>query len=109
MFTRKCVIAIALLACGCAAHKPEPKAQALPITTSYASVPAGSLVFDPPVIVGQPPLQLSRDDRAPSAFAGYDSTTATYFYVRTDDRQTSDRSDRYERRSITEKTGVSYR
>jgi hypothetical protein len=66
-------------------------------------------MFDPPISAGQPPIDLARDDRAPAAFAGYDSTTATYFYIRTDDRQTSDHGDRYERRAISEKVGVSYR
>jgi hypothetical protein len=109
MSLRKCIIAMALLGSGCAAaHKPVSA-----ITESkprYAMATSGSLVFDPPVAIGQPPLQLGRDSRQASAFAGYDSSTTTFFYVRTEDRQGSDgRHDRYERDSVSEKVGVNYR
>ncbi|HMB96178.1 MAG TPA: hypothetical protein VKK61_09080 [Tepidisphaeraceae bacterium] len=108
MSIRKCTLAFALFACGCAAQKAQPQAQ-VQAFPHYEAGSSGSLVFDPPVTIGQQPLQLSRDDRQPAAFAGYDSSIATYFYVRTDDRQTSDRSDRFERRAISEKVGVNYR
>jgi hypothetical protein len=47
------------------------------------------------------------------AFVGYESVTATYFYLRTDDRQMDNsnlhNNDRYERRAVSEKVGVTYR
>jgi hypothetical protein len=109
MSSRKCIIAIVLLGGGCASQK-TPVATAEPTTQPrYAVASAGALVFDPPVAIGQPPLQLSRNDRQPAAFAGYDASTTTYSYVRTEDRQTGDRHDRVERDAISEKVGVSYR
>jgi hypothetical protein len=69
------------------------------------------LVFDPPVISGERPLELARDVRQPSAFVGFDEVTTTHFYLRTDDRQfmTDWEGNRYERRAISEKFGVRYR
>jgi hypothetical protein len=103
-------ILAAMLIGGCAhAGKPAAKPQAsLPIKPHTPSA-AGALVFDAPITQGQPPLQLSREGRSPDAFVGYESITATYFYVRSDDRMTSDHSDRFERRAITTRVGVSYR
>jgi hypothetical protein len=109
MSLRKCIIAIALLGSGCASQK-TPVATTEPAPSPhYTMAMAGSLVFDPPVAIGQPPLQLNRDDRQPAAFAGYDSAITTYFYVRSDDRQTSDHHDRFEREAISEKVGVNTR
>ena len=54
-------------------------------------------------------MELSRDGRAADAFVGYETQTATYSYLRTDDRQTDDGSNRYERRAVSTKVGVSYR
>jgi hypothetical protein len=107
------IVTIGLLSGGCASqHKPTEQADATTQPAGlveYEPSSAGSLVFDPPVTVGQPPLELSRDDRTPAAFVGYESQTATYFYLRIDDRSTSDFSDRYERRAVSEKVGVTYR
>jgi hypothetical protein len=105
-------IIIGILLSGCAAQK-HPSADASkpqPLAPPrYLPAASGSLVFDPPVTLGEPPLQLSREGRAPDAFVGYESTTATYFYLRVDDRQTSDAGNRYERRAISTKVGVTYR
>jgi hypothetical protein len=113
------ILVVASMVGGCACHQP-PKQQARteqaepagPVLASYRPARAGALVFDPPVISDQPPLNLSRDDRNPGAFVGYESMTATYFYIRTDDRQADDfgiNNDRFERRSVQYKVGVSYR
>jgi hypothetical protein len=89
----------------------------------YEAVPAAALVFTPPMVRQEQPLDLSREGRATEAFVGYDQGTVEYLYVRTDDRQRSgdgwNRSwgwgsygghgDRYERRAVTERVGVRYR
>jgi hypothetical protein len=91
------------------------------------AVPAAALVFDPPMIQNDPPLQLSRADREPRVFMGYEGPVVETYYVRFDDRQigyglngrfsgsgggrfgASGNVDLYERRAITERTGVRYR
>ena len=73
---------------------------------------SAALVFTPPVALDAPPVELSRSDRQPSAFVGYPEMVSEHFYLRWDDRQTNDgfhERDRYERRAISEKTGVLYR
>ena len=84
---------------------------------------SAALVFSPNL---PPPMfapELSRADRQPRAFLGYDEGVAEYFSLRIDDRQYSGpRSfgisgwggvggshDRYERRAVSVKTGVRYR
>ncbi|HVT90068.1 MAG TPA: hypothetical protein VHD56_14540 [Tepidisphaeraceae bacterium] len=103
---------IFMLACvgGCAtsAHKQMAE-RPLP---QYAPAAASALAFDPPVIAGQPVVDTSREGRATEAFAGYESLTETFFYLRTDDDQRDffgNRDDLYERRAISTKIGVSYR
>jgi hypothetical protein len=87
------------------------------------AVTASALVFDPPVIAGEEPLELSRADRAPGAFVGYEGPTVEHFYIRLDDSQIGARFggggrfgrggggtfDHYERRAVTERLGVRYR
>lgn len=84
----------------------------------YDEATSAALVFDPPVVAGDPPLELSRDQRQPSAFVSFEGPTTTYFWIHTDDQQDSDwnpngfgggNRDRYQRRAIIDKTGVSYR
>ena len=75
----------------------------------YQDAAAPSLVFTPPVSLGDEPLELARDDRLPRAFVGYDEITTSYFRIWTDDRLTSDGTDRYLRRSTIESLGVSHR
>ena len=89
-----------------------------------ATRPASALVFSPPLAQDMPPLELSRDLRQPSAFVGYPESVAEFFYLRWDDSQTGGdgtgvgfgfrgggfgNRDRYERRAVSEKTGVLYR
>lgn len=106
------ILSVALLVTGCASAKRS--ANSTPVQPLRDNRPSGvaALVFDPPVIADQEELDLSRQYRDPSAFVGYESLTATYFYVRTDDRQLDDRGhrdDRFERRSVSTRVGVSYR
>jgi hypothetical protein len=71
---------------------------------------ASTLVFDPPLLIGEPPVALAREDRQAGAFVGYQEQTITSFYIRIDDRQTGDHDrDRYERRAIIEQVGATYR
>ncbi len=86
-----------------------------------AAPAASALVFSPPLLQDAPPLELSRDVRQRAAFVGYPESVAEFFYVRWDDRQAggdgygrgsrggSGFRDRYERRAISEKSGVLYR
>ena len=116
---------------GCATHVCERVARdqnSAPVaviaeTGEYEAVPAAALVFTPPVVRQEPPLDLSRAGRATEAFVGYEQGIVEYHYVRTDDRQRSGdgwnrtwgwgsfggHGDRYERRAVTERIGVRYR
>ncbi len=102
------ILSAALLLTGCAAQPMHPSAspRAQKPTPSTSGL---ALVFDPPVIAGQPPIELARITRRPAAFAGYQDLIATYFSIQTLDRQTSDWTDRYERRTEMNRVGVSYR
>ena len=86
-----------------------------------ATRPASALVFSPPLVQDAPVLELSRDERRPSAFVGYPEGVTEFFYLRWDDRQAGGdhwgswgshggsgwgAGDRYERRAISEKVGV---
>ena len=85
--------------------------------TRYDEATSAALVFDPPVTANDPPLELSREDRMPSAFVSFDGPTTTFFWIHTDDLQDSDwnrdfsggSNDRYQRRAIIDKVGESYR
>ena len=129
------LLAACLLGCGwnsgCATQvheRPASVRDAAPLAAGgdhgeYDAVPAAALVFTPPVVRQEPPLELSRAGRATEAFVGYDEGTVEYHYLRIDDRQrTGDgwnrgwgwggfgsSGDRYERRAISERVGVRYR
>src|SRR5687768_15025001 len=78
----------------------------------YYATPAAALVFDPPLLADEPPLELARDRRAPAASLGFEDVVVEHFYIRTDDYQ-SDHGcpefEHYERRAVSEKFGVRYR
>ncbi|HZN64197.1 MAG TPA: hypothetical protein VFB66_02775 [Tepidisphaeraceae bacterium] len=102
--------------CGCAQHRHERRvSNRVPgrVALEAAARPASAaLVFTPPVALDAPPVELARDVRQPTAFVGYPEMVSEHFYLRWDDRQTNDgfhERDRYERRAISEKTGVLYR
>lgn len=111
-----------LLLAGCQQSAVRPSARTptvLPVEPP--AVMASALVFDPPVIQNESPLELSRADREARVSVGYQELTAEYFYIRLDDRQTNDsfgihgsgggsgNFDRYDRRAVTERVGVRYR
>jgi len=98
-----------LVGCQCA-HKPAVATQpAASAESDYEPSHASALAFAPPVAQNDPPIDLSRADREPGAFVGYDDLIRTYIYVRTDDRFTGDGTGDYERRAIIEKVGASTR
>jgi hypothetical protein len=109
---RQVLVLTVLLATGCAAQSgrnaPHARSDRTP-DLAYDAAPAPALVFDPPVTAQTQMIHLDRDDRAPAAFVGFDQTFTTFSYIRTYDRQTNDRTDRFERRAISERVGVSYR
>ena len=121
---RGLLIVTALFAIGCqsGSRKEIVETQSEPIEAD--AVVASALVFDPPVAQDEEPLALSRVDRQPGVSVGYEDLTTETFYIRMDDRQSFNGSsggsrgghgrgsgsfDRYERRAITERTGVRYR
>lgn len=92
------------------------------IQVEAEAVTASALVFDPPVIAGEAPLELSRAGRAPEAFIGFEGPIIEHFYIRMEDVQIGNSFggggrfgrgggsfDRYERRAVTERIGVLYR
>jgi hypothetical protein len=104
------------LAAGCASQ-PRHRQAAASVEDEYGPArPASALVFDPPVAVDGPPLDLARDGRAQEAFVGYAEGVTEYFYLRWEDRQAAygsghhgGRDDYYERRAVSEKMGALYR
>jgi hypothetical protein len=108
-------IVLAMLPAACAApgqNAPINSSASSTLTQThvYAPASAGALAFDPPVLEGQERIDLSREDRRPSAFVSYDDTITTFSYTRTDDQQViMNDNDRYDRRALSEKYGTSYR
>lgn len=105
---RRGVCLALFLAAGCAA-RPQPQAAPPTVLSDEPEHVVTALIFTPPILQGEPPLDLARDVRQPSAFVAFEEMTSTFFYLRIDDRQTTDHTDRYVRRAIIEKHGVSYR
>ncbi|HEV8379579.1 MAG TPA: hypothetical protein VGP99_12070, partial [Tepidisphaeraceae bacterium] len=65
-------------------------AQTLHTPHRYDDLASSSLAFSPPIAQNEPPVFLPRDQRQPGVFIGFDDVTASYFYIRTDDRMTND-------------------
>src|SRR4051794_24133621 len=108
--TRSVALIFVLLAVGCSSQPvQQPTSSATRPHEMYTAQAASALVYDLPLAAHQPPLDLSRDDRQPSAFVGYETGVATYFYLRADDRQSDTQGDSVERRNYTTRTGISYR
>ncbi len=108
------VAVVAVCLGGCAQTPVEPadrtvQAIAPARAHSYEEKPSAALAFVPPIAAYAPALDLSRDGRAPEAFVGFDTLSTSFFYDRTDDRQTNDNSGHYLRRTVIERVGVSYR
>ena len=109
---------IGFILTGCAAQPPQPPVAQVPPTiasTVYDGAVAASLIYNPPVSADIPRLQVDREGRQMSAYAGFEDQITTFYYLRVDDYQRSDghhhhgNSDRFEREAITERVGVSYR
>jgi len=104
---RSLLVILALTLIGGCSDKNMP--QTLHSPHRYDDLAASSLAFSPPIAQNEPPILLPRDQRQPGVFIGFDDVSASYFYIRTDDRMTNDGNDHYVRRAIVEKIGVSYR
>jgi len=110
------LVAGALALGGCAAQTPtavSPRQRPLGV---YTQASAAALVVDPPVLAGNPRLDLSRDDRGPAAFAGFEDSTTTVYYLGVDDwysdyngsGRDGNRED-FERHAVSETYGVIHR
>ena len=107
------VLAITLAGCASQQANVAVRQQA----PTYTEVDASALAFDPPVLAGTPRLDLSRDGRGPSAFAGFDEGSTTYYFLRSDDLYSDfangggvrgNNPDNYQRRAVSETYGISY-
>jgi hypothetical protein len=106
-----------ILSLGCASTQsarpeaPSPVAQRVDDDGAVVA----SLLLEPPLVASEPKIEISRQGRAPQAYAGFEEIISTYYYLRVDDRQlnysnSGGRShDRFEREAITTRVGVSYR
>src|SRR5437868_10743570 len=90
---------------GCSSHRQPPPQASMPELFRQAdnaqlasATTASALVYDPPVIANDPPLDLSREGRGPVAVLGYEQLVTTFSYTRSDDRfrVSFDNGDRYE-------------
>ena len=115
-------LTLAALTIGCASTRPGATAKVEPAAAPvrYEESTSIALAFDPPVTTGERLPDLSRDLRDPAAFVGFDGPSTTFYWIHTDDWQDSDwggggrgngfgAGDRYQRRAVMDKTGVTYR
>src|SRR5258706_7585855 len=114
------LIAIALAGCASQPAVPRARSSQVPETRRYEESTASALIFDPPVAYDQPPLELTREDRIPSAFVAFYEPIITYYWIHTDNRQVSDYGSRacggrfgaigigdcFQRRAVSDKVGV---
>ena len=100
------LLALSLTLLGGCTHKTMPQTRAAHL---YSDSTASSLAFSPPIAQNEPAISLPRDQRQPGVFIGFEDVSASYFYIRTDDQLTNNGTDRYVRRAIVEKIGVTYR
>ena len=104
------IILASVLLTGCAAHQEAVSTDQQLDQRTYAPGAAAALAFDPPVLAGSPRVDLSRDDRQPAAFAGYQDTTTTFYFVNWDDKQDANPQDaRMDREVTSQSVGTSYR
>lgn len=80
---------------------------AAPVRAYYEEQAAAALAFAPVWGEALPEAVLDRELREPAAFVGFDELTATFFYVRNDDRQMEEGW--IFRRAVSERVGISYR
>jgi hypothetical protein len=104
-------MAAVLVLGGCAVQPKAVSSRQRP-GDGYSLATAGALALDPPVLAGAPRLDLSRDDRGPAAFAGFEDSSTTFYYLRVDDWYSDfnggrDRlRDDFGRRAVSETYGV---
>ncbi len=110
------LIVAGMLLTGCASRaKTTARAEGQPEAElagyRYEESTASALAFDPPIVASAVTPNLARDGRETTAYVGFDDVITTHFYVRYDDRQVIQGRgpERYERRAISERSGVSYR
>ncbi|SRR5260221_12683874 len=107
------LILVGFMMVGCASKRSQPAASAAAAAPIYDDAVAAALVYDPPVVADSPRLDVSREGRSQTAYAGFEELTTTFYYLRIDDHQQSFGSglhhDRFERQAITQRVGVSYR
>jgi len=70
---------------------------------------SAALVFDAPITLYSPYIDISRDDRGQAALIGYEEGNTSTYDIVTDNRQSTDWSDRFVRESVTERIGVTHR
>ena len=108
---------LGMLLAGCASQ-PQSVAPAQPVAMVYTPATSTALAFDPPVLAGTPRLDLSREGRAPAAFAGFNEATTQYYSLTTDDWYSDfagnfggslGNRDNYQRRAVTQSFGITYR
>jgi hypothetical protein len=110
---------VAMMA-GCTVQQRTAPVAMVPVR--YQSASAGALAFDPPVLAGTPRLDLSRDGRGNTAYAGYFDTSTTFYSLSVENEQGDlggggglgcgsgqGTGDSYDRHSISETFGSSYR
>lgn len=104
------IIAGGLLLTGCAASQPATcVSQDQTVAPRYIPAATTALAFDPAIGAGRPLPQISRDDRGVSVATGYETETAEYFDIQTnDDFERDNYPSSYERDVISDKVGVIY-
>src|SRR5271154_3438134 len=90
----------ALFLVGCNSQQPQTT---LLQSNENLSNSSSALAFDPPIAMNTAALDLNRSTRGEAAFAGFENTSTTYVDVYTDDRQTSDNTDRFVREGRSDK------
>lgn len=109
MRTSVAVIGVLLLVgCACRGPSTRPTQSLAPNDSVYDNAIAACLVFDPPVTIGQAPVDLSRNAREPAAFVAYEQLQTTFFSRTFRDRQVLGPAGS-ERRVVSETVGVSSR
>ena len=86
------LISLGLFAVGCATSHRAAASRQVPALSAvvYEQHPAAALAFTPPITLGTPVLNLSRNGREPEAFWGYSQGATDYYNVVTDDYQNID-------------------
>jgi hypothetical protein len=99
------ILASSSLMVGCAASQQPVVAE-----RHYAPAAAATLAFDPPSGKARLAPNLWRDEREAAAFNGFQTESAEFYDVQTDDdQQYYNYPSTYERRVLSDRVGVIYR